>query len=446
MSVSEESTTASPLDAAERRRQGRRIYAASTVGTAIEFFDFILYGTAAALVFPHVFFEGTSAAVGTIFSFGTLAVGYAARPLGGIIGGHFGDKYGRKSVLIWTMAIMGVSTFLIGALPGSAQIGALAPIMLIVLRIIQGVAVGGEWGGAVLMAVEHADDNKRGLFGSSSALGSGCGTLMAYLAFGMLGFMSDEQFQSYGWRIPFLFSIVLVGVGLYIRLRVEESPVFLEGQEQAVATPDDASNDRLPITALFREQPVRTLLGILVYAGPFMASTLLTTFIITFGTTEYGVSRQTLVNAMIVALVIKLFVVPTYGMLSDKIGRRTIYVPAALLTGAFAFALFPLVETGNTIVLIATFTIGLTLLNGATVSTVGAILAELFPTRYRYTGASVSYQFAGLIGGFGPMIAAGLIGAGFGTVSISIMVAVFCLISAVACGVLGDNSKRDLRS
>jgi MFS transporter, MHS family, shikimate and dehydroshikimate transport protein len=445
MTVHEATSPVPAPDSQEDHRQARRIYAASFVGTTIEFFDFILFGTAAALVFPAVFFEGTSATVGTIFSFATLAIGYAARPLGGIIGGHFGDKYGRKSVLITTLAVMGLSTFLIGLLPSSAQIGSLAPILLIALRVVQGVAVGGEWGGAVLMAVEHAGEGKRGFFGSSVAMGSGFGVLLAYSAFGMLGFLSEDQFVAFGWRIPFLFSIVLVAVGLYIRLKVQESPVFIEAKTTQEFTPSAAS--KLPIVSLFRGQPVRTLVGILVYAGPFMAQAILTTYVITYATTEFGLPRQVFLNAMMISLAGMVITVPLYGALSDRIGRRTIYVPAALAFGAFSFLTFPLVETGSTVTIILTFIIGMTVLNGATVGVVGSILAEIFPTQHRYTGASVSYQFAGLIGGgIGPLLAASLVGAGLGVISISTMIAAFCAISAISCYVLGDTRKRDLRA
>jgi MHS family shikimate/dehydroshikimate transporter-like MFS transporter len=439
-----DTTTAAPLEAGNDNRQARRIYAASFVGTTIEFFDFILFGTAAALVFPTVFFEGTSEAVGTIFSFATLAIGYAARPLGGIVGGHFGDKYGRRSVLVWTMSVMGLCTFLVGVLPSSAQIGSLAPILLVALRVIQGVAVGAEWGGAVLMAVEHAGEGKRGFFGSSVAMGSGFGVLLAYSAFGLLGFLSDDEFASFGWRIPFVFSIVLVAVGLYIRLRVQESPVFLDRMETEEVP---QAGGEMPIALLIREQPVRTLVGILVYAGPFMAQAILTTYLITYATTEFDLPRQIFLNAVMISLAGMIITVPLYGALSDRIGRRTIYIPAALAFGAFSFFTFPLVETGSTGTIIGVFIVGMTVLNGATVGVVGSILSEIFPTRYRYTGASVSYQFAGLIGGgLGPLIAAFLVGAGLGVVWISVMIAFFCALSAVACGVLGDTRQLDLRA
>ncbi|MGW1027914.1 MFS transporter [Streptomyces sp. NPDC002577] len=422
------------------RRQGRRIYAASFIGTTVEFYDFIAFGTAASLVFPSVFFEGTSEVVGTIASFATLAIGYAARPLGGLIGGHYGDRLGRKAVLIWTMALMGVSTFLIGLLPSSNQIGSLAPILLILLRLVQGLAVGAEWGGAVLMSVEHAKGSNRGLFGSATGVGSGCGVLLAYTAFSALGGLGQEQFLSWGWRLPFLLSAVLIVIGLYIRLRVEESPVFLAQRAQEQEAPAHS-----PLVALLRERPMRVLVGIGVYAGPFMAQAIVTTFLISYATTTFGLPRQVLLNGLIISLAGMLVTVPIFASLSDKVGRRVVYVPAALLAGVFSFFIYDLVGTGSAVLITLVFVISMTILNAATVGVVGSLLAELFPTQSRYTGASAAYQFAGLIGGgIGPLLASVFAGSGAGVHSVSIMVAVFCVISAICAGALGDTRTVDL--
>ncbi|MER5182221.1 MFS transporter [Streptomyces sp. NPDC002896] len=421
-------------------RQGRRIYAASFFGTTVEFYDFIAFGTAASLVFPQVFFDGTSEAVGTIASFATLAIGYTARPLGGLIGGHYGDRIGRKSVLIWTMAVMGVSTFLIGLLPSSAQIGSLAPVLLVVLRLVQGLAVGAEWGGAVLMSVEHAESSRRGLFGSATGVGSGCGVLLAYTAFGALGGLREEQFLSWGWRLPFLLSAVLIVIGMYIRLRIEESPVFLAQRAAAQETPA-----RTPLVALLREGPLRVLAGIGLYAGPFMAQALVTTFLVSYATTTAGVPRQVLLNGLIISLAGMLLTVPLFAWLSDRVGRRIVYIPAALLAGVFSFFVYDLVATGSAVLITLVFVISMTFLNAATVGVVGSLLAELFPTRFRYTGASAAYQFAGLIGGgVGPLLASILSGSGAGILSVSIMTAVFCAISAVCAAALGDTRTVDL--
>lgn len=442
MAVNEARTIESePGGVQSPRRQATRIYFASFIGTTIEFFDFIVYGTAAALVFPAVFFDGVTPAMGIVFSFATLAIGYAARPIGGIIGGHYGDRYGRKHVLVATMSVMGVATFLTGLLPSSTTIGILAPILLIALRVVQGIAVGGEWGGAVLMSVEHAGKKKRGFSATAVAMGSAFGVFLAYASFAALGSLPEEQFLSFGWRIPFVASILLLSVGLYIRLKVEESPVFLEAQKE---TPSEVKQ-RLPILSLIAEQPGRTAVAILVYAGPFMAQAILTTYLITYATTELDLPRQVLLNAMMISLLGMMALIPVFGALSDRIGRRTVYVPACIGFGIFSFFTFPLVGTGKTWIIFAVFIVGMSLMNSATVGVIGSILSEVFPTRHRYTGASVAYQFAGLIGGgLGPLVAATFIGGGLSTVSISIMIAVFCVISAFACYSLGDTRKNEL--
>jgi MFS family permease len=426
----------------DRGRQGRRAYLASFVGTTVEFYDFIIYGTAASLVFGQVFFASASPTVGTIASFATLAIGYAARPIGGIVGGHFGDRIGRKTVLIWTMALMGASTFLIGCLPSSTSIGSTAPILLVILRLLQGLAVGAEWGGAVLMSVEHGTEKSRGFFGSATGAGSACGVLLAYASFGALGGLSEDQFVNWGWRLPFLASVILIALGLYIRLNIEESPVFAAGRARSGST---AGSTRAPLIALFRERPLRLLLGIGVYAGPFMAQAIVTTFLISYATVSHGVPRQVLLTGLIISLAGMVFTAPFFAWLSDRVGRRTIYVPGALLFGAFSFFVFPMVGSGSTVLVVLAFVISMTLLNASTVGVVGSLLSELFPTQFRYTGASIAYQVAGVIGGgIGPLLASILAETSAGVLGISVMIALFCLISAICTVVLGDTRKVDL--
>lgn len=258
-----------------------------------------------------------------------------------------------------------------------------------------------------------------------------------------MGGLGEEAFISWGWRLPFLLSAVLIVIGLYIRLRVQESPVFLKEQNeraQQVETPA-----RTPLLALLKERPVRLLVGIGVYAGPFMAQAIVTTFAISYGTTTFGLSRQVLLDGLIISLVGMLFTVPLFAWLSDRFGRRTIYVPATLGAGVFSFFVFDLIATGSPVVITLVFVISMTILNAATVGVVGSLLAELFPTRFRYTGASASYQFAGLIGGgIGPLLASVFVGSGAGIIAVSIMIAVVCVISAVCAASLGDTRKVDL--
>ncbi|TDP37805.1 MFS transporter [Nocardia ignorata] len=276
----------------EPARRRRRVYAASAIGSAIEYYDFLIYATAASLVFGPVFFAGASPAVGVIASFGTLAVGYLARPLGGIVFGYFGDRVGRKSTLIWTLTLMGLATAAIGLVPTPDRIGVLAPCLLVLFRVVQGVAVGGEWAGAVLMSVEHAKSESRGLFGSATQTGSAVGLLLSFAAYAALGGLSEEQFLSWGWRLPFLATLVLLGIGMYVRLAVVESPV-MAAQRQSATT----GSGPAPLVALLRERPMRVLLGIGVYAGPFMAYATATSFLVTYATTRYGVPRHLILNA-----------------------------------------------------------------------------------------------------------------------------------------------------
>ena len=322
-------------------RQRRRVYIASAIGSTIEYYDFLIYATAASLVFAPVFFAGSSPAVALIASFGTLAVGYLARPLGGIIFGHFGDRFGRKSSLIWTLSIMGVATVSIGLLPTPDKIGVLAPTLLVALRLIQGIAVGGEWGGAVLMAVEHANTKSRGFYGSATQMGASAGLLLSFAAFAALGGLSEDQFLSWGWRLPFLVTVALVGIGMYIRVGVRESPVLLAEKKAR----NEEEPRRAPLFALLRERRGRVLLGIGVYAGPFMAYAVATSLLVTYAHKDFGIPRQTLLNAMMIGTAGMLLTVPLFAWLSDRYGRRPVYVTAALLTAIHAFAMFPLVTS-----------------------------------------------------------------------------------------------------
>ncbi|TQM32575.1 MFS transporter [Nocardia bhagyanarayanae] len=422
-------------------RQRGRVYFASAVGSAIEYYDFLIYATAASLVFGPVFFAGASPAVGVIASFGTLAIGYVARPLGGIVFGYFGDRVGRKSTLIWTLTLMGVATAAIGVVPTPDRIGVLAPCLLVAFRIVQGIAVGGEWAGAVLMSVEHARTESRGLFGSATQTGSAVGLLLSFAAYAALGGLSEEQFLSWGWRLPFLATIVLLGIGMYVRLSIVESPVMLAQQRSAAGKGGPA-----PLVALLRRRPLRVLLGIGVYAGPFMAYATATSFLVTYATTRYGVPRHLMLNALMIATAGMLVTIPLFAALSDRVGRRPVYITATLFTVVHAFTVVPLVTSGSFPLVLAAYVIGLTLLNAAVLGPVGALLAELFPTSSRYTGVSLAYQFSGVIGGgLGPLLAATFVAPGGpGILAVSAMIAAFCLVSAGCVWALGETRRADL--
>ncbi|MDF3307384.1 MFS transporter [Rhodococcus koreensis] len=438
---SPQATTESAHD--DRVRQRRRVYVASAIGSTIEYYDFLIYATAASLVFAPVFFAGSSPAVALIASFGTLAVGYLARPLGGIIFGYFGDRIGRKSSLIWTLSIMGMATVSIGLLPTPEKIGVLAPILLVLLRLVQGIAVGGEWGGAVLMAVEHANAKSRGFYGSATQMGASAGLLLSFVAFAALGGLSEDQFLSWGWRLPFLVTVVLVGIGMYIRLGVQESPVLLAEKKRTEDEPR-----RAPLFALLRDRPGRVLLGICVYAGPFMAYAVATSLLVTYAHKDFGIPRQTLLNAMMIGTAGMLLTVPLFAWLSDRYGRRPVYLTAALLTAVHAFAMFPLVTSGSFPLILLSYVISMTVLNAAANGPVPALLAELFPTASRYTGVSLCYQFAGMIGGgVGPLLAATFIAPGGpGSIAVSMMISALCIVAALSVRALGETRTVDLRN
>lgn len=381
----------------------RRILASSFLGSAIEFYDFILYATAAALVFNTVFFVNLDPAVGIFASFATLAVGYLARPLGGIIFGHFGDRLGRKGVLITSMMLMGVATTLIGLLPTTAQIGMAAPLALIVLRIIQGLAVGGEWGGAMLMALEHAPKERRGFAASFANMGGPAGAVLATLAVSAVSVLPDEQFLAWGWRLPFVISIVLVGIGLVVRLKVAESPLFL-------ALENKADEKKIPILEVLTKYPKNVVMGTLVGMSSYTVQGLMTVWAISYVVDEVGLDRTAVLNVKAIGAALTVVAIWFAARHSDKLGRRPVMLIGIAAGALLAFPIMWMLELGT----LWLFAIGLFLANGVIQGTIfgpfGAFTAELFPTRVRYTGASLVYQLSSTLGaGFTPMIASGLV-------------------------------------
>lgn len=296
---------------------GRAAFA-SFIGTATEYYDFFLYGTAAALIFGQLFFPNVSPVIGTLSAFATFGAGFLFRPLGGVFFGHFGDKIGRKAMLVITLLTMGLATFLIGLLPGYDSIGILAPILLVLLRAVQGFAVGGEWAGAALMSVEHAPQGRQGFFGSWTNNGAVGGFLLSTVAFGIFSGLPEEQFLAWGWRIPFLFSAVVVAVGLFIRLRVAETPMFEEVKESHTEA-------RLPILEVFRSYPKNMLLIVGCMVGPLIGFFVATVFTLSYATEQLNIDRSTMLPILIVSTIISLLTLPLYGALSDRIGRRRMY-------------------------------------------------------------------------------------------------------------------------
>ncbi|MFE4415739.1 MFS transporter [Streptomyces sp. NPDC056821] len=427
----------------------RRIVAASLIGTTIEWYDFFLYGSAAALVFNKLFFPGSDPLVGTLLSFLTYAVGFAARPLGALVFGHYGDRLGRKKLLVLSLLMMGGATFAIGLLPTHATVGSAAPVLLTVLRLVQGFALGGEWGGAVLLVSEHGDARRRGFWASWPQTGAPAGQLLATGVLSLLtAVLSDSAFVSWGWRIPFLLSGVLVVVGLWIRLSVDESPVFQQALAQAeTRKAARAAEDRaegLPLVSVLRHH----WRDVLVAMGARMAENIsyyvITAFILVYATTSAGVSKQTALNAVLIASAVHFAVIPAWGALSDRIGRRPVYLLGAAGVGLWMFPFFWLIDTGGFGYLILAVTVGL-VLHGAMYAPQAAFFAEMFATRMRYSGASIGAQFASVAAGApAPLIATALLSAYGSSTPIALYVIAAAVLTLIAVGVAKETRHRDL--
>jgi len=382
----------------------RKVAVASFIGTTIEWYDFFLYGTASALIFNKLFFPNYDPLTGTLAAFGTYAVGFAARPIGGIVCGHYGDKVGRKSMLILTLLIMGIATFLIGCLPTYSQIGIWAPILLVVLRVAQGFGVGGEWGGAVLMAVEHSPEGRRGFYGSWPQIGVPAGLLLSTVIFTQIARLPEEMLFGWAWRVAFLLSFVLVGLGLFVRLAIVESPLFAEIKQAGVES-------RAPILDVLREHPKSVLLAMGARLAENGAFYVYTVFVLTYATqSKIGFSRTAVLVAISIAAVVELFSMPAFGALSDRLGRRPVYLFGAIFTALFAFPFFWMIDSSNTILMSLAIVLALVLGHSAMYGPQASFFSELFGTRVRYSGASLGYQLSSVIaGGLSPLIAAGLL-------------------------------------
>ncbi|MHA2787646.1 MFS transporter [Corynebacterium sp. S7] len=434
-------------DSKEKQAQVRKVLLSSYLGSSVEYYDFLVYGTAASLVFGQLFFSNLTPLVGTIMSFATLAVGYVARPLGGAIFGHYGDILGRKKMLVLTMVLMGVASTCIGLIPTQSQIGMAAPLLLVFLRLIQGIAVGGEWGGATLMALEHSNSNKRGFSVGIVNAGAPTGALLASVVMGIFSFLPDEQFLSWGWRIPFLISVALVAVALWIRLGVEESPVFKEAQAKVEEAEAKFKKRRPPIVEVLRH-PKPLLLSMCSGIAPLGVQSLLATFALTFAVGG-GADRTTALFAMAAASVVNIFTLPLFSALSDRVGRRPVLLTGLILAALLALPVFSFIGSGQTTLIYVGYFIGYGLLVGMMLGTLSAFISEQFSTGSRYTGASLGYQLGATLGaGFSPMIATALLNqAGTHTaVPIAIYVAIIAAISAIAVLLSRESSRLNLNA
>ncbi|SDP84732.1 MFS transporter [Phyllobacterium sp. OV277] len=423
---------------AHSQNQTKRLATASMVGTTLEWYDFTIYNTMAALVFSHLFFPNFDPLAGTILAFSTYAVGYVSRPLGGIIFGHLGDKLGRRAVLVATLIAMGLTTALMGLLPTYASIGALAPLLLVALRFLQGVALGGEWAGAVLLSVEHGRQDRRGLNASWTQVGPSFGTLLGTgLIAAITATMSDEAFLAWGWRIPFIVSLALVTFGLWVRSGVGESPMFKSLEESAAKA-------KAPIKEVLSLHWRRLLLAGGSRIGSDVLYGLIVVFTLTYVTTVLHLPRSTALVAVLIGTACNAIAVPFFGALSDRWGRRTVYGLGTAGAIVWAFVFFMLLDTAQPLMIVLAVVVGL-LLHAAMYGPQASFVIEQFPTRVRYSGSSLAYTFAGIVGGgFAPLIIAALFQNYNHTVAISLYVAGALCVTGLALLFARETARRPL--
>jgi MFS transporter, MHS family, shikimate and dehydroshikimate transport protein len=423
---------------ASRPASIRTVALASLIGTTIEWYDYFLYGTATALVFNKLFFPTFDPLMGTLLALGTYSVAFVARPIGGIVIGHYGDKIGRKSMLVLTLMIMGIATFFIGLLPTYSAVGPAAPILLVLLRIAQGFGVGGEWGGAVLMAVEHAPPGKRGFYGSWPQIGVPAGLLLSTIVYFPFSRMPEDAFLSWGWRVPFLLSILLVFVGLIIRLRILETPAF----ERLKETKREA---RLPIVEVVRRYPKEVLLAMGARLAENGAFYLYTVFILIYAVQHVHMDRNIVLWGIIVAATVELAAIPLYGALSDRIGRRPVYMFGAVMTALTAYPIFWMVDTGTPWLAQLALFLGLIFGHAAMYAPQGAFFSELFGTSVRYSGASLGVQLSSVLaGGLSPIIAVRLLQLGYGRGAMSLYLIFMAVVTMISVYLATETLEHDI--
>jgi metabolite-proton symporter len=422
----------------------KRVVAASMAGTVVEWYEFFLYGTAATIVFNKVFFSATTSELNAIFlAFATYAVGFVARPIGGVVFGHFGDRYGRKKLLQFSILLVGVATFLMGCLPTFGQIGYWAPGLLVALRFIQGFAVGGEWGGAILLVAEHSPDKQRGFWASWPQAGVPAGNLLATIVLLVLtGTLSDAAFLSWGWRVAFWLSAVVVLIGYYIRTKVTDAPIFVEAQQEA----ERIKATSFSVLEVLKRYPRGVFTAMGLRFGENIMYYLVVTFSITYLKTQVHADTNSILRYLLVAHLVHFAIVPFVGHLSDRFGRRPVYMVGAILGATWGFFAFPMMNSGNYVVITAAVTLGL-MIHAFMYAPQPAIMAEMFPTRMRYSGVSLGYQVTSIVAGsLAPLIAVKLLEIYGSAVPIAIYLAVACAITLVAVLFARETNGIDLKS
>lgn len=426
-----------PMNA--NKNQLTRAVIASTIGTTIEWYDFFLYSTVTGLVFAQLYFPNSDPLTGTLQAFGIYAVGFFARPIGAFIFGHYGDRIGRKSALIATLLLMGVSTFAVALVPTYESIGIWGAVILVVLRFIQGIGVGGEWGGSVLLAMEWAKTNShRGFIASWPQFGVPAGLFLANLAVLIFSQISGDEFLEWGWRIPFLLNIVLMFIGLYIRLQILETPAFrqlVENNEVSAA----------PALEVFKRHPREVFLTAASRLGQQTAFYIFTAFIFTYGTTQLSFTREFLLSAVMTGSVLSFFTIPFFGWLSDRVGRKRIYLIGTAAIGLFAFAYFALLDTNVPMWVFTAIVIAM-IPHDMAYGPQAALIAECFSARLRYSGASLGYHLASIVaGGPAPIIAVALLAAYGSGYAVAAYILVSCLVSLIATALLPDRTNKEIQ-